>query len=307
MKQTDNILEVVIAVIINAKSQVLIAKRKQDQFMSDYWEFPGGKIEKGETRAKSLARELKEELNITIADAVLIHTMTHQYTQHKVRLWVYKINSFAGNIAGFEGQQILWTSFKDLNKLNLLPTMRAIVNRMIMPTKYWITPELSQLNLLSELKNRIKKISMVQLRTKDCADKKFFNDFYQICKKHNITFILNNKDKNFEENCDGWHLSSKELFCFDKRPCAKDKILGVSAHCIEDIEYAYAIDADYISISPVAKTQSHPNTKAIGWHIAKKFVEKSNLPVYLLGGMADKDINRAIDIGAQGIAGISKL
>lgn len=300
-------LEVVVAVIINEKFEVLVSKRRKDKFMSNYWEFPGGKIEARETQKASLVRELKEELDIEISSANLIHTMTHQYSNNLVKLWVYKINSFTGIVKGAEGQEILWSNFKELKKLNLLPTMRAIINRIILAKKYWITPDISSSNLLPELENKIKQgISMVQLRSKS-VDEIFINEFNQICKSNNITLILNIKDKDFKQDFDGWHLSSKELFCFNKRPCAKDKILGVSTHCIEEIKHAYIIDADYISISAIKKTNSHHNAKVIGWNVAKKLVHNSNLPAYLLGGMTNKDINRAIAIGAQGIAGISKL
>lgn len=300
-------VEVVLAVIMNKNYQLLVTKRQKSKFMPDYWELPGGKVEQNETKLKALVRELKEEIDINLSDANLIHQMEHEYSKYKVKLWIYKVNDFDGYVKNAEGQELLWSSIKDLNNLSLLPTMRAIVNKITMPDKYWITPAIDNISLLTELAIRVNKVKMVQLRNKNYIDDLFLSNFYKICKQSNITLILNNNNKTFAEDCDGWHLTAKELFCFTQRPCAKNKILGVSTHCVEEIEKAYSIDADYISISPINETSSHLEFNAIGWDMAEQLVKKSNLPAYLLGGMSVKDIDRALFIGAQGIAGISNL
>ena len=67
------------------------------------------------------------------------------------------------------------------------------------------------------------------------------------------------------------------------------------------------ISADYISLSPVNSTPSHPHIPPLGWQVASDIISKSNLPVYLLGGMSKEVLDKALSIGAQGVAGISQI
>ncbi len=76
---------------------------------------------------------------------------------------------------------------------------------------------------------------------------------------------------------------------------------------MKEVKYAEALSVDYISLAPIEETLSHPNAAPLGWVVAKDIVSKSNLPVYLLGGMGSDSLVRALNIGAQGVAGISKI
>jgi 8-oxo-dGTP diphosphatase len=303
------IVKAVVGILRNTKGEILIAERRQDQFMDGYWELPGGKIEAGESNEASLARELKEELGVEISASNLMHTMCHQYPNKTVYLWIYTIDHFDGKARGVEGQNIVWCPTEKLNDFNLLPTMKAIIHKICLPNHYWITPEnKSEDVLLEQLRAHINSGSeLVQLRAKTVLDLPFVECFYQTCQDANVKLILNTIDKTFREPCDGWHLTTQELLSLSERPCADDKLLGASTHNIEEVEYAEIIDADYISIAPVELTKSHPNTLPLGWDKAKELVEISNLPVYLLGGMSLQNLQCAYSINAQGIAGISTI
>ena len=71
--------EVVVGILLNKNGQMLITKRRNNQFMSGYWELPGGKIEVGENKKDSLKRELFEELGVAVKKSILKHTMHHEY------------------------------------------------------------------------------------------------------------------------------------------------------------------------------------------------------------------------------------
>jgi len=64
---------------------------------------------------------------------------------------------------------------------------------------------------------------------------------------------------------------------------------------------------DYISLSPVSSTPSHSHIPSLGWQAASDIIRKSNLPVYLLGGMSKEVLDKSLSIGAQGVAGISQI
>ncbi|MBO1256431.1 8-oxo-dGTP diphosphatase MutT [Alteromonas sp. 5E99-2] len=98
-----------VAVGVVVKDQaVFVCKRAADAHQGNLWEFPGGKIEAGESPEQGLARELFEEIDIRIQDAQELITLTHDYGDKQVRLHVYKVESFTGEAKGKEGQPSEW-------------------------------------------------------------------------------------------------------------------------------------------------------------------------------------------------------
>jgi len=290
-------------------TQILITKRRKNQFMPNYWELPGGKIETGEDEEDALARELQEELGIKTLRISLKHVMTHHYKDKTVNLSIYNVESYKGNVTGTEGQDIRWCNLQNLSNYKLLPTMRIIINRIRLPEYYWITPdERDPELLLQKCQNHlITGAKIIQLRSKDLIEHSYIGKIHNLCQSYEARLILNVPNKTFKEPCDGWHLTSEELLKYSKRPCANNKLLGASAHNMKEAKYAETISVDYISLAPIEETPSHPNATPLGWEVAKDIVSKSNLPVYLLGGMGRDSLGRALKIRAQGIAGISQI
>jgi 8-oxo-dGTP diphosphatase len=290
-------------------TQILITKRRKNQFMPNYWELPGGKIETGEDEEDALARELQEELGIKTLRISLKHVMTHHYKDKTVNLSIYNVESYKGNVTGTEGQDVRWCNLQNLSNYKLLPTMRIIINRIRLPEYYWITPdERDPELLLQKCQNHlITGAKIIQLRSKDLIEHSYIGKIHNLCQSYEARLILNVPNKTFKEPCDGWHLTSEELLKYSKRPCANNKLLGASAHNMKEAKYAETISVDYISLAPIEETPSHPNATPLGWEVAKDIVSKSNLPVYLLGGMSRDSLGRALKIRAQGIAGISQI
>ena len=301
--------EVVVGILFNKNGQILVAKRRNNQFMPGYWELPGGKIEVGENKKDSLKRELFEELGVTVNKSTLTHTMHHEYPDKIVKLWIYNVDKCSGEPSGQEGQETSWCSIGQLNNYKLLPTMREIVHKISLPKHYWITPDDHHSESVIDKchEHLIAGTMIVQLRSKMSLDLAYINKVYKLCQHYQASLILNTPNKTYQELCDGWHLTSNELLSLNKRPCDKNKLLGASAHNILEAEHAEKISADYISLSPVNSTPSHPHFPTLGWQAASDIISKSNLPVYLLGGMSKEEIGKALSIGAQGVAGISQI
>ena len=87
-------------------NHILIARRADHLHQGGLWEFPGGKVEKGETHHQSLVRELQEEINITITSASPMMQISHDYIDKSVTLDIWKVIEFEGNPEGAEGQEI---------------------------------------------------------------------------------------------------------------------------------------------------------------------------------------------------------
>jgi len=301
--------EVVVGILLNKNGEILIAKRRNNQFMPGYWELPGGKIEVGENNKSSLKRELFEELGVTVIKSSLKHTMCHKYPDKVVKLWIYNVDKYSGEPSGQEGQDTSWCSLDQLNKYKLLPTMREIIHKISLPKHYWITPD--EHHSESVIKNCREHIltgtKIIQLRSKSSLDQSYINKINRLCHDNQIILILNTPNKTYEELCDGWHLTTDEMLSLKERPCGNNKLLGVSTHNTLEAEHAENISADYISLSPIHSTPSHANISPLGWQAASDIISKSNLPVYLLGGMSKEMLDKALNIGAQGIAGISQI
>ena len=120
------ILQVVGAAIINDKNEVLCAQRGYGS-LKGKWEFPGGKIEKGESDAEALAREIKEELGINVSVKDMIDENYHEYDTFNVNLKVYKCTYISGEINDTEHQSLKWVEGRKLNDLDWADADKPIV------------------------------------------------------------------------------------------------------------------------------------------------------------------------------------
>lgn len=102
------ITEVAVGVLINAQGEFLLTSRPVGKVYEGYWEFPGGKLEAGETVEQALRRELQEEIGITIEAAQPWKTEVVDYPHALVRLNFCKVFAWQGNLHMREGQQFAW-------------------------------------------------------------------------------------------------------------------------------------------------------------------------------------------------------
>ncbi|GEN84128.1 DNA mismatch repair protein MutT [Sporosarcina luteola] len=129
------IIHVAAAVIHNEKGDILCARRSENMFLPGYWEFPGGKIEPGETPKTALVREIKEELNCNIKISQFVEDTSYKYEQFTVRLETYfaKINS--GTPIAMEHSELKWVPFSELKTLEWAPADIPAVERVIQQCK----------------------------------------------------------------------------------------------------------------------------------------------------------------------------
>lgn len=126
-----NVIEVVAAVIVK-ENKFLAAKRKPGHYLSDKWEFPGGKIEPGETRADALKREIKEELGCDIEVEDHIHTAEYvAVTGKRIVLHFYRCHLRAGLPEPREHAAIIWVDESRLTQIPWAPADFEAVNIII--------------------------------------------------------------------------------------------------------------------------------------------------------------------------------
>jgi 8-oxo-dGTP diphosphatase len=125
-------VEVVAGVIFNpTRTDVLVTLRKPEQHQGDRWEFPGGKLEPGESIETGLARELSEEIGIEVISSEARATIEHNYPDKQVCLHFRNVTRFAGVPEAREGQQLRWVAVTTLNTLRFPEANQSIVDALV--------------------------------------------------------------------------------------------------------------------------------------------------------------------------------
>lgn len=307
--KSNKVVHVAVGVVKDDSGNILISLRPESVHQGGLWEFPGGKIEAGESVEQALRRELKEELNISIEQFKPLIQVKHDYSDLSVLLDVWLVTQFSGIAEGLEQQEIKWLRPEELVNYKFPEANYPIITAARLPEQYAIlngddvTQLLQQLDLMIEngaqfVQARIKGLSTDEVR-------QFLETVIPKCKEKGITLLVNSAVKIADEIIvDGIHLTSFDLLACKKRP-ANYQWVAASCHNTYELQHAVNIGVDFVVLAPVLPTQSHPDTEPLGWDMFSKLVAEVNLPVYALGGMTIQDISTAQTAGAQGIAGIS--
>ncbi len=124
-------IDVVAAIIENEKGEVLIAKRKKGKKLAGYWEFPGGKVEKGESPEQSLVRELNEEMNLEIEIGDYLGENIHFYDRGAIRLLAFKGKITGGEIKLVDHDAYVWIDLHDIKNVKLAPADIPLIEMLI--------------------------------------------------------------------------------------------------------------------------------------------------------------------------------
>lgn len=309
----EKIIRVAAAVIENSDGKILIAKRPEHVHQGGLWEFPGGKIESNESVEQALQRELNEELAIDCHDSHPLIQIKHRYPDKSVILHVRHVTSFSGTACGNEGQEIQWVSKQALNNFSFPAANKPIITAVQLPSQYLITPEHSStqrqefLSLLSDKVNQ--GASLIQLRAKNLSEEEFAQLYKQvqpIVSQKAVKLLPNcSIEQALKLNAHGVHLNARRLMQTQSLPA--NLLVAASCHNKQEIKKACTLGVQFIVVSPVNRTQSHPDSQPLGWENFSTLCETATVPVFALGGMALSDEAIAIKHGAQGIAAISSL
>lgn len=125
------LVKVVGALIENDNKEILCALRSKNMSMGSFWEFPGGKIEKGETPGDAIEREIKEELGCTVEYIEDFKDNTHEYENIIVNLLVVRCKIIAGAPKASEHAKLMWLSGEYMETLNWAPADIAAVKKIV--------------------------------------------------------------------------------------------------------------------------------------------------------------------------------
>jgi 8-oxo-dGTP diphosphatase len=310
----SNIIHVAAAALIDEDDRVLLARRHVDSHQGSLWEFPGGKLEPGESVTAGLARELHEELGIDVVAHRPLIRVTHHYPDRSVLLDVQLVDAWRGNPVGREGQPLAWVERGALPDYPMPAADVPIVSALLLPSSYLITaPQLgSPDRFLRGLESSLQAgIRLVQLRLFDLSEAELLavgRAACDLCHARQGRVLLNGAPEVAAAiGADGLHLSSRQLHDCRTRPVPVSQLLAASCHSPEDLAAAAGLAADFAVLSPVLPTQSHPDAEPLGWERFAAWADGASIPVFALGGMRPELIETAWQHGAQGIAAIRGL
>jgi 8-oxo-dGTP diphosphatase len=123
-------LHVAVGVIQDSLGRVLVARRSAQQHQGGLWEFPGGKVEKGESVRDALHRELYEELGIEVNLAYPFTLIDHRYTDRHVLLDVWRVKRFTGVPMARESQPLEWRNVSELDQDEFPAANRQIIQAL---------------------------------------------------------------------------------------------------------------------------------------------------------------------------------
>ena len=308
------IVEVAAAVLQRPDGSFLLAQRPPDKIWAGYWEFPGGKIEPGETPYHALVRELREELGIEVETAYPWITRVFTYPHATVRLNFFRVTKWSGELHPHEGQEFAWQrplshsgERGQINVSPILPANAPILRALELPAVYAISnaAELGIESFLSRLEAKLEAgLQLVQLREKHLAHDELrglARRVVALAHAHGAMVLLNSDVELAQEvGADGIQLTATQLAETSVRPVVD--WCAASCHSTEELRRAEALGCDFALLSPVLPTRSHPGTPHLGWENFAAISAGASIPVYALGGLTQDDMQTAWQHGAHGIS-----
>jgi len=301
--------QVAAAVILAPDGSFLLGQRAPKAIYAGYWEFPGGKVEAGETPYQALVRELDEELGITVLRATPWVVREHVYEHAHVRLNFFRVVEWEGELRDHVHSALSWQRSGSLTVAPMLPANAPVLAALALPAGYAIThawqigvdEQLLQLRLALE-----QGLKLVQVREGALPLAERFAFAYaavDLCHQHGARVLINSDgDLAAETGADGVHLSAAQLMALAARPAFP--LVAASCHNAEELAQASRLGLDFTVLGPVQATASHPGAQGLGWAHFAQLAAGQALPVYALGGLGNGDLEAALAAGAHGIAAI---
>jgi 8-oxo-dGTP diphosphatase len=317
------VVHVVAGVIENARGRILLTRRTAGRDLAGNWEFPGGKVDPGETPEQALARELQEELGIHVQSSTPLIAVPHAYPQKRILLDVRRITTWSGHASGRERQAMTWAAPGKLDSYPMPPADRPVIAALRQPDRYLITPEPDTQRLdafLIGIERAIANgVRRVQLRCHALdadALRSLALRVQKRCRAKRAELLINCSDARQMELARelgvGVHMRAAMLMQVTERQWLSEfrergASVAASCHDAAELAQAEALGLDFVVLGPLRTTASHPDRTPLGWPAFAALRENASLPIYALGGMGVDDLVHARTNGAQGIAAIRAL
>lgn len=303
-------IEVAAGVLRDAAGRVLVAERPAGKPLAGAWEFPGGKIEAGESPASALRRELAEELALTVGDCRPLI----QVPSEGLRLHVLEVLDWHGEPRPQEGQRIRWLLPDALDALPMPAPDRPAVTALRLPPVQVITPALPP-RREPELREAIGAAlgagtTLLQLRLPGWSRDRLAA-LARAARQAALArraHVLVYRDWQLAGVLGvGVQLPAAELRELGRRPLPPGLLVGVDCRSGADLTLARELGADFANLQPVLPSGRFPGASPLGWAVFEQHVRAAGLPVYADGGTGDVAPALARARGGQGITAVLEV
>lgn len=306
----SEIVEVAAAVMLRADgSEFLLAQRPEGKVYAGYWEFPGGKVEPGETPRAALVRELHEELGIEVLDATPWIVREHVYEHAHVRLHFFRVAQWRGELRDHVHTALVWQDPQAPTAAPMLPANGPLFAALKLPAFYGIThawqigadAQLAALD--AALARGLKLVQLREAALPETQRESFVSAAVARCQQLGAQVLVNGDAQLARASgADGVHLPAQQLMRLNQRP--PFPLVAASCHERRELEQAARLGLDFAVLGPVKPTATHPGDGGLGWESFALLTAGLPLPVYAIGGMSATDLPDALAASAQGIAAI---
>lgn len=294
-------VDVAIAILLH-KSKVLVGWRQANQHQGNKHEFPGGKIEEGETPEQACRREVYEEVGIGLKEWHQFDVIRHEYEDIIVTL--HLLHAYVPDeLLNLIHQPWSWFSRDQLTDLNFPKANSTIIERLIWSHLIKISDQVDELpktNSQMYLRIESKDIEKLQQQLIKLSEQQLLKLIVNVDVWQQLNTVLQEKIKTV-------HLKQSQLMQLKKGDLVVAKRYIAACHDAVSVQHAHQIGCDAIFLSPVNPTATHPNSKVLGWDGFAALAQKSDIPVFALGGVAPADLEQAQKHNAYGLAGIRQF
>lgn len=293
----------VVAGILRTPEGILLAQRPENKQHAGLWEYPGGKVEQGESQFEALKREWHEELGMLVESATHFYTLSNA----EIELNVWSIQAYRGQAEGREGQAIQYSSVQALKNLPMPGLDDRITHALTLPESLAITaPNWQSFSKFKHCLNASIQQGIRHVLFRPVNPQKDLEDWgnyaYEKLDEVGGQLILHEKSGLKQTAAHGIHISQASLM--EQKLFRTDLPCSASCHDEHSLNQAEKMGCQFALLSPVKPTHSHPELTGLGWRAFSALSQTVNIPVLALGGLQCSDLSQAKLHHGLGVAGI---
>lgn len=291
-------LDVAIGILVH-NNHILVGWREENQHQGNKHEFPGGKVEAGETPVEACRREICEEVGLNLENWKKFDVIRHEYDDVIVQL-----HFFIAYVSYEDSQKVVapwkWIERDQLLNLNFPKANTGVVKRLYWQRLIKISHDLSSLNNISDDRLLYWRIAESEFSHEEFSQYSI-EKLSKIIVNINIFNQLGELQKNAIQTI---HLKQDQLFKLNRNNLDSSKRYIAACHNLEALKHAEQIGCDAVFLSPVFATETHPDAQGLGWKSFTEMALQVNLVIFALGGVSPELLNDAQNNHAYGVAGI---
>lgn len=284
------------------RGKVLVGWRNADQHQGNKYEFPGGKVEEGETPVGACRREIFEEVGIGIQQWHAFDVIHHDYEDVEVFLHIFHATVPEKYLADIQ-KPWAWYTRDQLLELNFPKANKDIIQRLYWSHQIKISDQLSAYTTrkndqLFYWRIESNQEAITQLNQFDSSNQ---HDFSQLIVNIDVWQQL---PEVIQKKIGTIHFKQHQLMNLTVGQLPIGIRCIAACHDLVSLQHAQQLGFDAVTLSPVLKTQTHPETVPLGWENFSSYAKTCDIPVFALGGLTQNDLQLAQQNYAYGIAGI---